>query len=468
MAVQIPLPTENLTFDDIRDTLNSGGGSVDDTVDSAFKTTSGINKWSAHKPIKLAVDFIEGADTKLATGTGSTSEWWKFNSCGLTLPTNSLGNGASTGSAAAKYLGWIAVQQGNNQNLNYAYTPPTGGSSQPMRLGDFRKYKADATPVFQTRIKGYSSGRWGALPINQLNYAAAKTITAEMYWDYTKREIKVADLMGGSQYFTVELYFDKKNDGTFDLATAVPSFIYHSKGTSDLPQVSEIGTGTPSAKYLDIPLGEALATMSTSDYQNKYMYVVLGSCQWSGTTQMEHTALMPHVDSSYGHIYKFLLYYEYPRKATPKQSCVQSGTDANFPYYTFGSNYPSTITSRASSFGVMVACEKTNTKYTVVSNASSSTSGEKVIFRFTPTNATGSAIQKQAKVVSGWGYTTATETTVAAGSGEQNVYLWFENCYNLTSDKSDKVISGFIEASNDGGNTWDALEGSNVILNINK
>lgn len=468
MAVKIPLPTENLTFNDIRDTLNSGGGSVDDTVDSAFKTTSGINKWSAHKPIKLAVDFIEGADTKLATGTGSTLEWWKFNSCGLTLPTNSLGNGASTGNASAKYLGWIAVQQGNNQNLNYAYTPPTGGSSQPMRLGDFRKYKADATPVFQTRIKGYSSGRWGALPINQLNYAAAKTITAEMYWDYINREIKVADLMGGSQYFTVELYFDKKNDGTFDLATAVPSFIYHSKGTSDLPQVSEIGTGTPSAKYLDIPLGEALATMSTSDYQNKYMYVVLGSCQWSGTTQMEHTALMPHVDSSYGHIYKFLLYYEYPRKATPISSYIMDGTSANGVERTFP--YTTSVTSKASSFGIKVNCERSSTKYTVVSNASSTTSGEKVIFRFTPTNATGSAIQKQAKVISSFGYTTATETAVAAGSTGtyQTVYLWFENCYNLTSDKTDKVISGFIEASNDGGNTWDALEGSSVTLNINK
>ena len=50
MAVKDTLPSTNLTWDDIRDTLNAGGGSVTNDVASAFKSSAKINKWSRNKP----------------------------------------------------------------------------------------------------------------------------------------------------------------------------------------------------------------------------------------------------------------------------------------------------------------------------------------------------------------------------------------------------------------------------------
>lgn len=57
MAVYDVIPTSNVKFDDIRDTLNSKGGSVSNDTRTAFKTTSGIAKWSKKKPVRLQIDF---------------------------------------------------------------------------------------------------------------------------------------------------------------------------------------------------------------------------------------------------------------------------------------------------------------------------------------------------------------------------------------------------------------------------
>lgn len=51
------LPTTDLKYEDIRDTLNANGGSVNNDVSTAFKTSSGINVWSKHKPVPLNTNF---------------------------------------------------------------------------------------------------------------------------------------------------------------------------------------------------------------------------------------------------------------------------------------------------------------------------------------------------------------------------------------------------------------------------
>ena len=57
MAVYAYLPTTNLKWDDIRDTLNANGGTVTNDVSTAFQTTANINKWSKHKPVKSLILF---------------------------------------------------------------------------------------------------------------------------------------------------------------------------------------------------------------------------------------------------------------------------------------------------------------------------------------------------------------------------------------------------------------------------
>ena len=84
------LGTTNLTMTDIGNYLNTNGGSVNvNNMGEFFTSAAKINKWSAHKPIRYAADFIAGADDKLTIpNTSSTQEWWKFDSCGLSLPRN--------------------------------------------------------------------------------------------------------------------------------------------------------------------------------------------------------------------------------------------------------------------------------------------------------------------------------------------------------------------------------------------
>ena len=112
MAVYDIIPTSNITFNDIRDTLNSSGGSVNNAVVSAFKTTSGIDIWAKFKPVGYTADFPP-----------YESDWYKGNDklCGLNIP-NVNGDPEPI------------------KNATWSYNPPKGGQVEPFRLGDFRGY----------------------------------------------------------------------------------------------------------------------------------------------------------------------------------------------------------------------------------------------------------------------------------------------------------------------------------------
>lgn len=120
MATQVPLPTTNLTMADVRDTLAAYGGSVDNTLESFFTTDAKINMWSKYKPVVSNDDFLN-----------TDKRWQGANGkCGLTIPAFSSVSAFRTGVT--------------NGTTGWSYTPPTGGSSAPYRLGDFRGYCATA------------------------------------------------------------------------------------------------------------------------------------------------------------------------------------------------------------------------------------------------------------------------------------------------------------------------------------
>ena len=122
------LPTTNLKYDDIRDTLNSAGGSVTNDVASAFKATANINKWSRHKPVKLAVNFCQDFDS---SAPNYDADWWKGTprTFGLKIPylhaTTRLNNDA------------LKIISHAPEPPNYTYELPTGGENDPLRIGDF-------------------------------------------------------------------------------------------------------------------------------------------------------------------------------------------------------------------------------------------------------------------------------------------------------------------------------------------
>lgn len=117
MAVYNILPTTNLKWDDIRDTLNAGGGTVTNVVSTAFMTTSNIDIWAKYKPVGYTSNFPD-----------YNSDWYKGNDkmCGIGIP-NINGDPSSI------------------KDAPWYYNPPKGGQSEPYRLGDYRGYNRNAT-----------------------------------------------------------------------------------------------------------------------------------------------------------------------------------------------------------------------------------------------------------------------------------------------------------------------------------
>lgn len=121
MAMGIPLnmraavdiiPTSNIPYNTIRDTLNASSGVVNNNTWTAFQTTSGIDMWAKYKPVGYTADF-----------PAYDSGWYKGNDklCGLNIP-NVNGDPEPI------------------KNATWSYNPPKGGQTEPFRLGDFRGY----------------------------------------------------------------------------------------------------------------------------------------------------------------------------------------------------------------------------------------------------------------------------------------------------------------------------------------
>lgn len=129
MAVYDILPTENLKWDDIRDTLNANGGVVSNVAETAFHSSANVNKWSKCKPVRLKQDF-----------TDHSSNWYKANdgNCGF-------------GGLSLYDSNTIMTAYKNGDTWEYLL--PRGGADEPFRLGDFREYYTKAIPFIRTGLK---------------------------------------------------------------------------------------------------------------------------------------------------------------------------------------------------------------------------------------------------------------------------------------------------------------------------
>ena len=134
MAVHSIIPNTNVSFNDIRDTLNANGGSVTNDIATAFQSRAKINVWSKHKPVRFKGDF---PDLK--------SYWYRGNDilhpCGLNI--TFLDNDKRE----------ITIGNIKNATSWDTYTLyPSGGSEQPFRLGDFRGYNTGAVSPIDVTV----------------------------------------------------------------------------------------------------------------------------------------------------------------------------------------------------------------------------------------------------------------------------------------------------------------------------
>lgn len=170
MAAYLKLATTNLSYDDIRDTLNANGGSVTNNFETAFAEDAAINVWSKYKPFNNSRAYIGTMNEQL--------ELLKAEKI-VQLPINEDRN---TMIYYYYAVGILQVQSEYRPNLlyelvkahggkGYLYDRPTGGASSPYRIGDFRRYYTPATnPVGCTYLNGEEEPINGAGSDNEASY----------------------------------------------------------------------------------------------------------------------------------------------------------------------------------------------------------------------------------------------------------------------------------------------------------
>ena len=119
---------------DIRDTLNHYGGKVTNDTTSYFTTDANINRWSKHKPFVtgfIGDEFLRYDSEKWNKQTG-------------TIPKVYMNSNLQYEPAL------IEVWNGCSEDEWFQYELPSGGELEPLRMGDFRGYRADATSPFKS------------------------------------------------------------------------------------------------------------------------------------------------------------------------------------------------------------------------------------------------------------------------------------------------------------------------------
>lgn len=170
MALNRILPTVNLKYDYIRDTLNMDGGSVDNNVTSAFAETANINPWSKYKPFNCNRAYIGTMDEQLqllkqekvayidVEENRQTAVYYRYGIAVLQMQ-----------SVYNPYLLYELVQKHGGKG--YLYDRPTGGVTSPYRIGDFRRYYPMAMdPVGCTYYNGEEVPINGADSNNEASY----------------------------------------------------------------------------------------------------------------------------------------------------------------------------------------------------------------------------------------------------------------------------------------------------------
>ena len=130
--VQTILPKTDLTYDDIRDTLNANGGSVTNDVQTAFKPDAKINKWAKYKPTQFQKDFPQDDDL---------DQYWTAydGNCGLNIP-------------HAEFTDPLSILKLYFKPDTWKYNLPPGNTIYPFRLTDFGGYDPKAEAPIQTGI----------------------------------------------------------------------------------------------------------------------------------------------------------------------------------------------------------------------------------------------------------------------------------------------------------------------------
>lgn len=271
MAVHEIIPTENLSIQDIIDTVVANGGQLAEglsswhDVRSLFTEAANINLASKHKPIIRAVNFCQDFDS---SKPNYLANWWQGadGNCGITP--KYFTNFESIPSAV------------DGKNNGWGYAMPQGGASAPLRLGDFagyypkarlmlegfsvpqKVYIKDSTSFevvfdkvepndYQLAVEdlplitipeyaGLNGGHWGVVITNESGGIVARLTTASV--DDTTLSVLTRDLETGvmyvypfvSQYFIGQNEPDRQQGYLYTIPQASPAKITIMMGSIDI------------------------------------------------------------------------------------------------------------------------------------------------------------------------------------------------------------------------------------------
>ena len=127
------IANRNVSVATIRDVLNAAGGSVSNDTTSFFTANAKINKWAKYKPFAYAVNFLDNTTSDAENIRMKAYQGFEKTTCPYF---NKMHNAAlwvyNNGTSPTPTNGSISEI--------FKYVLPTGGSSQPFRLADFRGY----------------------------------------------------------------------------------------------------------------------------------------------------------------------------------------------------------------------------------------------------------------------------------------------------------------------------------------
>lgn len=222
MAV-IPNTNVNLATN-VRDVLNSAGGSVSNALTTFFSASAKLNKWAKYKPVIYYNQPFLDDDRR-----------WKGDSglCGFT-------------SGSIVFNDSQSLVDAHKSGNTFVYDIPSGGTAEPMRLGDFRLYKTDAkNPI-------WSFDYTGQMATNNSSSSSTFTLLGNGDIDETYN-LKISDLaVSGtslsSYYFGVIF---TNTSGTVVLTSKASSVIGTSKSFN--PSVTVTASQFNAGKYMAYP-----------------------------------------------------------------------------------------------------------------------------------------------------------------------------------------------------------------------
>lgn len=284
------IPTTNITTSMVAQALGVGSHSVRELC-----TSNQINLFAKYKPVPLYSNTTTGIN-----------DWWKNGNCGISYPT---------------YSTIADLKAAYNSTILWSHNHPTGGSSSPYRLGDFRGYNHQA----QFQINAWE--------VPSTVYSGAETISCSIGMrQQATDELTIADICG-DYYFGALL---QSPSGYMYLITSATKI----KELTDVNQSFLIPLQTGNSNYTIYPVICTVGNISSSDQyeivnrggslipihglQSKSVTVIIpyyinANASWNGNGQID---------------YSFTLVNNYPYPVTFSNVRVDLALDDNTnPYF---------------------------------------------------------------------------------------------------------------------------------------